>query len=595
MKKLVVIILSTIIIFLMSGCKADKPTINQDVSPIPTTSTPTTATPIPTQGVPTEAVGEENSQLQPGFDAWKETAAVKALNKVLMMEEPVKVVSMKNVNSGEVEYETHYLNKINHFLDYNFDRNLTPDQYAIVDLDQDGTPEVVVRLALDYDDWVMILRYYDGNVYGYSFVSRGFESPMMNGLYIASSGAFNNNIMQLGFEGINLKEKCLGYTTLLNETVEYYIGDNKVSEKEYEDFSEGYYNSEAVRWFLFPSDIRADYSGERLFYADFEAITQPNGKELESYYSGMEDEKKFSLSSRIPQEVYDLVVEAMKSETEEETFEQLKSGTEMSKEEFCNLTGMDLEEIEDIIPLKVDADNDGIQDIVGLFYWGGTGGFSSMELYQGSENGEYKSSNSFDCLYQDYSFISYQEKNYLLMKRFDYNTKYYSGYTIYLYENGVLADGMSFWFDIQDYNMKISYESSTFVEIEQIKNTLSNKELPKVLENNDGVIYGTGEKIDGSSSTGYLYSSDIDNDGKLEKYNKSMWYPSNMGTVMECTYEFEDSNVLEDLYARLSDEVGEGRLYTFWIDKIGDENIMYLYYGNNLDYSLYAFRLTGME
>ena len=64
---------------------------------------------------------------------------------------------------------------------------------------------------------------------------------------------------------------------------------------------------------------------------------------------------------------------------------------------------------------------------------------------------------------------------------------------------------------------------------------------------------------------------------------------------MQCTYDFENSNVLEDLCARLADEVGEGRLYTFWIDKIEDENIMYLYYGNNLDYSLYAYRLTRME
>ena len=595
MKKIVVIMLSAVIIFMMSGCKADKPTINQEESPIPTTSIPTTATPIPTQGVPTEAVEEDTSQLQPGFDTWEQTAAVKALNKVLVMDEPVNVVSMQDLNAGKVEYEQYYLNKIYHFLDYSFDQNLTPNQYAIIDLDQDSTPEVVVRLSLNYDDWVMILRYFDGKVYGYSIVSRGFESPKTNGTYIASSGAFDNKIMQLSFEGIILKENTLGASTLVNENMEYYIGENKVTEEEYDKFNNDFYNSEDAKWYLFPSEIRADYNGERLFYADFEAVTQPMGKELGSYYSGMENEKTFSHSSRIPLELHDLVVEAMKSETEEEVFGPLKVGTELSQEEFCNLTGMGLEETEDIIPLRVDADNDGIQDLIGLFYWGGTGGFSSMELYQGTENEKYTSSNSFDCFYQTYDFISYEGKNYLLMMSFDYNTKYYSGYTIYLYENGILADGMSFWFEIQDYNREINYENSSFAEIEQIKNTLSNKELPKVLDNNDGVIYGTGEKIDGSSSTGYLYSSDIDNDGKLEKYNKSMWYPSNMGTVMQCTYDFENSNVLEDLCARLADEVGEGRLYTFWIDKIEEENIMYLYYGNNLDYSLYAYRLTRME
>lgn len=64
---------------------------------------------------------------------------------------------------------------------------------------------------------------------------------------------------------------------------------------------------------------------------------------------------------------------------------------------------------------------------------------------------------------------------------------------------------------------------------------------------------------------------------------------------MQCNYDFEDSNVLEDLWARLEDEVGEGRLYTFWLDKVNDKNIIYLYVGNNLDFSLYACLLESVK
>jgi|GEM_PF-1835591 len=54
------------------------------------------------------------------------------------------------------------------------------------------------------------------------------------------------------------------------------------------------------------------------------------------------------------------------------------------------------------------------------------------------------------------------------MEEFDYNTKYYSGYSLYLYENGKPADGKAFSFTIDDYNMDIAYEDSSFKDIETV-------------------------------------------------------------------------------------------------------------------------------
>jgi hypothetical protein len=124
--------------------------------------------------------------------------------------------------------------------------------------------------------------------------------------------------------------------------------------------------------------------------------------------------------------------------------------------------------------------------------------------------------------------------------------------------------------------MEIKYEDSSFGGIEQIKKTLTNKKMPEILERNDGVIYGTAETIDKSGSDYFKYSADIDNDGKPEIYDKFMWYPSNIGTVMQCMYDFKDSIVFDDLWTRLSETVGEGRLYTFWLDKVDDKNILLL-------------------
>ena len=583
MKKLIAIMLSAVMILMMSGCKADRPASDQTVDP-PTPTSPV----IPAEVA--ENTEEDDIQLEQGFEAWEKSEAVRALNKVLTMEAPVKEASAQEGDTGADNLKQYYLNKIIHFLDYDFDQRMLPNQYAIVDLDHDGTPEVIVRLSVKQDSWIIILRYYKGSVYGYSHELREFEYPKMDGTYMASSEALDNMIMELSFDGSNIKEKRLGYSISGKDAVEYYIADNKVPEEEYNNFSEKYYNSEDVIWHLFPSELRARYSAEELFRVDFNAITQPMRKELESYYSDIETDTKISHSSRIPQELSDLMTEAMKSGKEEETFGPLENDTEIDQEEFCSLTGFELDVTEFITPVRVDADNDGIEDLMALCYWGGTGGFSSMQLYQGSEAGEYKLTSSFECLLQEYHFISYQGKSYLLMKNVDYNTKYYSGYTLYLYEDGILADGMNFWFGIEDYGMKIIYENSSFSGAEQVKNTLCNKELTDVMDNNDGVIDGTGE----FHISSYRYSCDIDNDGDIEYYDKTMWYPSNMGTVMECSYAFDDSGVLEDLCARLADEMGEGRLYTFWIDEVDDVNIMYLYYGRNLDYTLYAYLLEGV-
>lgn len=333
------------------------------------------------------------------------------------------------------------------------------------------------------------------------------------------------------------------------------------------------------------------YTAEKLYQISYTAITKPVSREMTSYYSIMEETSSFSHSSRIPQELSQFILEAMKLSMEEKSFSPLKEGAEINQEEFCSLTGHELENFETVYSFMGDIDNDGIQDLIGQIYGGGTGGFSTMVLYRGSEVGEYTLTNSFECLLQNYVILHYQGKNYLLMEEFNYNTKYYSGYTLYLYEEGILADGMDFYFEIEDYDKRVEYEKQSFPGMDLIRNALGDKGLPELLDNNDGVLIGSAELIEEENSS-IQYSCDIDNDGIAEKYNKYMWYPSNMGTVMMCMYVFDDSTVLDEVQESLVDEVGEGRLYAFWLDRIDGKNIMYLYYGENLDFTLYAVLIS---
>lgn len=65
-------------------------------------------------------------------------------------------------------------------------------QFAVVDLDYDGTAEIVLQLVFDdknYSDASLVLHDRDGTAYGYIFWLRGFRNLQQNGVYSFSSGA----------------------------------------------------------------------------------------------------------------------------------------------------------------------------------------------------------------------------------------------------------------------------------------------------------------------------------------------------------------------------------------------------------------------
>jgi len=335
-----------------------------------------------------------------------------------------------------------------------------------------------------------------------------------------------------------------------------------------------------------------DYKAQKIFKVDFIAETHVQVQDIKEYYSDMDNIGLFTYSSRISEKLCELIIGAMENDTEQDLLTSLMVGEEISEKEYSNIIGVELNARETVYPVKIDGDNDGIEDFMRLYYWGGTGGFSSAEFYKGIGDGNYTLTQTFICFIQKYNFLQYEGKRYLLMEEFDYNTKYFSGYTLYLYENGVLADGKIFSYFIDNYDVNIAYEEEAFTDLDIIKKTLLNTKLPEILQKNDGVIYGTAETKYNRDVSKYEYSADINNDGIQEYFNKWMWYPSNMGTVMECMYESENSTILDDLQKQLAIDIGDGRLYTFWLDEVKGDNILYLYYGNNLNYSLYAFIIS---
>lgn len=92
------------------------------------------------------------------------------------------------------------------------------EKYAFIDFDGDGTNELIAHLNPDYGAYI-VFRIYNGKVYGFEFAERAMLNLKKDGTFIQSSGAANNSIAGIEFEGYKYK----------------------LAEKAYEDDAEGTY------------------------------------------------------------------------------------------------------------------------------------------------------------------------------------------------------------------------------------------------------------------------------------------------------------------------------------------------------------------
>jgi len=121
-------------------------------------------------------------------------------------------------------------------------QTVTPDpditvevtKFALIDLDHDGTPEVVLWLAIGENDSVgfEVLRYQDGVVYCYTFWYRMFYNLKADGTFWFSSGASDHGFGSITFE----KDTCSIDEITYCETgsygnVTYFVNHQSATEK----------------------------------------------------------------------------------------------------------------------------------------------------------------------------------------------------------------------------------------------------------------------------------------------------------------------------------------------------------------------------
>lgn len=191
-------------------------------------------------------------------------SAEEAFRAVLLNEKPLFYVENNVPYAGrEVIYEYYdYLNEI----PFNDMPMVTP-HFAIVDMDGDTVPEVV--LELDNYMGFVILRYKDGEIYGNEVGYRSMSELKEDGSAMGSGSAFESSIGKVFFIG-NTVLSCDSGAVFYDS---YYSNDMPIDEKTWEKLWTAFEETPSVEWHEFSEEVIEEWLVENPAFIDLSEET----------------------------------------------------------------------------------------------------------------------------------------------------------------------------------------------------------------------------------------------------------------------------------------------------------------------------------
>ncbi|MGI6668952.1 MAG: hypothetical protein ACOX4M_05905 [Acetivibrionales bacterium] len=138
-------------------------------------------------------------------------------------------------------------------------------KFAIVDLEKDDVPEVVLWLAVNGNDdfGFEVLRYHDGVVYGYTLPYRSFMDLKDDGTFSFSGGAAD-----YGFGTVKFTEKGYaidkisysesGYDSSNNQIISYFVNRESAAKEDFLSAINKQSKKPAATWYDFTDDNIGD-------------------------------------------------------------------------------------------------------------------------------------------------------------------------------------------------------------------------------------------------------------------------------------------------------------------------------------------------
>lgn len=136
------------------------------------------------------------------------------------------------------------------------DMDWTITRFALLDLDGDGTDELVLNIDYSGDEEYVVLTCFDGAVYANQVVHRGFLTPKADGTVAWSNGAFDNGYARFRFEnGVLVYDDFAAVSSDDSGSVTYTLNGESVSEEDFDAFIAEQNAKDDLAWTAFSVDV----------------------------------------------------------------------------------------------------------------------------------------------------------------------------------------------------------------------------------------------------------------------------------------------------------------------------------------------------
>ncbi len=359
---------------------------------------------------------------------------------------------------------------------------------------------------------------------------------------------------------------------------------------------------------------QSDDSGEDIAVEEEEDPIEEDSAEEDSVSEDDASMLSSECCTYISKDFLDFLLESYFQERDVSALQELVMDQELTEEDLEAYADdpVAAEHIRDVddyggLFLRVDGDNDGIEDLFVWVYDGGSMGNSSRHFLKGQADGSFQCTGVMENITRELAFVSYDGTVYLLETHYDYNRKADDGFIINLYQDGELIEEVLMIEKMTANEPEIIYQAEGYEELAD-KYAEEGRNGFWVDDYRQDLSYETGsaetrEDMDeardilGLTRHDSYYRSDFDNDGEREWYWKNIFYPSNYYTVMRLEERIYREGGGEESGVGLLETYSleyEGVPLYFWVDKVGDKQIVFLlsYQGLDKEY-LYAYLIEG--
>ncbi len=279
--------------------------------------------------------------------------------------------------------------------------------------------------------------------------------------------------------------------------------------------------------------------------------------------------------THIPQGFLDQVEGAMLDGTELETLKPMVNDRELSDEEILAIARDNTDMRQTVIDkswagylmITADGDNDGIMDIIARESYGGSDGAVDFVFYQGQADGTFRRTDVYPTVRQEFGILAYDGGNYLFRTLFDYEKQIYNGISIMCYENGVCVERADLMLVPEQYETTLAYCTSEKYRAYAQQLATDSLTYKETYEDEANCLGTAEEKLSGYAE----YQCDLNNDGVMDRYEKTLWDTSNINVCNYLHFEGEGSaaEMVNDALGTL-----EGTPVMMWVDESAGKNVV---------------------